>query len=399
MTFDLASLGWDADFAYAYADVVARSALPLEQRPARVARVDRGVCTVFSAAGTERASLGGGLLARCGRDPSALPCAGDWVVVRTWPDRRTSVEAVLPRRTQVLRATAGRESKGQVLAANLDVAAVVEPMSPAPDLAQIERLLVLAVASGAEPLVILTKADLVARPAPVARQIARLTGGVEVITVSARRGTGLDRLRPLVAAGRTLGLLGPSGSGKSTLVNALAGVSVMATREIRRADGRGRHTTTYRALIPLPGGGAVLDTPGVRAVGLFDSSGSARPAPRRDPAQSSDRSGSAGLGPRRAADQSSKGGLDRVFGEIDRLAAGCRFTDCDHDREPDCAVRAALATGELSARRLDSWRRLHRELAWEARRRDLRLAAEARAAWKRRDQGRRVTRRVGHPRG
>ncbi|GIH18277.1 ribosome small subunit-dependent GTPase A [Rugosimonospora africana] len=369
MTFDLASLGWDADFAYAYADVVRGSALP-QQRPARVARVDRGVCTVFSAAGTDRASLGGGLLARCGRDSSALPCAGDWVVVRTWPDQRTTIEAVLPRRTRILRATAGRESKGQVLAANLDVAAVVEPMAPAPDLAQIERLLALAIASGAEPLVILTKADLVTRPGPVARQIAGLTGGVDVVTVSARRGTGLDRLRPLVTAGRTLGLLGPSGSGKSTMVNALAGASVMATREIRRADGRGRHTTTYRALIPLPGGGAILDTPGVRAVGMF-----------ADP------------------DQSSETGLDQVFSEIDRLAAGCRFADCGHDREPDCAVREALATGELSARRLDSWRRLHRELDREARRRDLRLATEARALWKRRDQERRVTRRVGHLRG
>ncbi len=399
MTFDLASLGWDADFAYAYAGAAGRSALPLEQRPARVARVDGGVCTVFSAAGTDRASLGGGLLARCGRDPSALPCTGDWVVVRTWPDRRTSIEAVLPRRTQVLRATAGRESRGQVLAANLDVAAVVEPMAPAPDLAQIERLLVLAVASGAEPLVILTKADLVARPAPIARQIARLTGGVDVITVSARHGTGLDRLRPLVAAGRTLGLLGPSGSGKSTMVNALAGVPVMATREIRRTDGRGRHTTTDRALIPLPGGGTVLDMPVVRAVGLFDSSGSARPAPHRDPGQPPGWSGSARLAPRRDPDPSSEDGLDRVFGEINRLAAGCRFADCDHDREPDCAVRAALATGELSARRLDSWLRRHRELAREARRRDLRLAAEARGTGKRRDQGRRVTRRVGHPRG
>jgi ribosome biogenesis GTPase len=363
MTFDLASLGWDADFASAYADVARGSTADLpDHRPARVARVDRGVCTVFTAAGTDRTSLGGGLLARCGRDPAALPCVGDWVVVRAWPDGRTTVEAVLPRRTQIVRATAGRESQGQVLAANLDVAAVVESMAPAPNLAQIERLLALAISSGAQPLVVLTKADLLAHPGPVARQVARLTGGVDVITVSARRGTGLDRLSPLVAAGRTLGLLGPSGSGKSTLVNALAGAPVMATREIRRADGRGRHTTTYRALIPLPGGGAVLDTPGVRAVGLFDS----------------------------------EGGLDQVFAEIDRLAASCRFGDCDHDREPGCAVRAALATGELSARRLESWRRLRRELDREARRRDLRLATQARADWKRRDQERRPTRRVGH---
>jgi ribosome biogenesis GTPase len=367
MTFDLASLGWDADFASAYAGVAAGpSGSPRpDLRPARVAQADRGVCTVFAADGTDRASLGGGLLALCGRDSLALPCAGDWVVVRDWPDGRATIEAVLPRRTRVVRATAGRESRGQVLAANLDVAAVVEPMAPAPDLAQIERLLALAIDSGARPLVLLTKADLVARPGPVARQVADLAGDVDVITVSARVGTGLDRLRPLVAHGRTLGLLGPSGSGKSTMVNALAGAPVMATQQIRRADGRGRHTTVYRALIPLPGGGVVLDTPGVRAVGLFDS-----------------------------AD-----GLDRVFAEIDRLAEGCRFDDCDHDREPGCAVLAALATGELSARRLDSWRKLRRELDRESRRRGVRLISEARAMGRQQYQRRRAARRVGYRHG
>ncbi|GAA5191852.1 ribosome small subunit-dependent GTPase A [Rugosimonospora acidiphila] len=368
MTFDLASLGWDADFASAYAELThgappRRSGAALSgYRPARVARVDRGVCTIFTADGADRASLGGDWLARCARDPVWLPCAGDWLAVRTWPDRRTTIEAVLPRRTRILRATAGRDSRGQVLAANLDVAAVVEPMAPAPDLAQIERLLALAISSGARPLVLLTKADLLARPEPVARQVAEATGGVEVITVSAQRGTGLDRLRPLVAAGRTLGLLGPSGSGKSTLVNALAGAPVMGTRSIRRSDGRGRHTTTYRVLVPLPGGGAVLDTPGVRAVGLFDS----------------------------------EPGLRQVFAEIDRLAEGCRFADCDHDLEPGCAVREALATGELTARRLDSWRRLRRELDGQSRRRDARLAVESGAEWRRRQRQGRAAGRVGH---
>jgi ribosome biogenesis GTPase len=363
MTFDLASLGWDAALASAYAGLAAGHAgyAWLDQRPARVARVDRGACTVFAADGVTRASLGGGLLAACGRDPSAAPCAGDWVLVGTWPDRRSTIEAVLPRRTAVTRASAGRQSRAQVLAANLDVAAVVEPMQPAPDPARIERLLALAHASGARPVVLLTKADLLARPEPVARQVAEVSGGVDVITVSARRGTGLDRLRPLVAPGRTLGLLGPSGSGKSTMVNALAGAPVMATQRIREADGRGRHTTVYRALIPMPGGGAILDTPGIRAVGLFDSTA----------------------------------GLDRVFAEIDQIAGNCRFTDCSHDLEPGCAVREALATGELSARRLASWRALRRESDWEARRRDARLVAEGRRA-RQRSWG---VRRVGHQGG
>jgi ribosome biogenesis GTPase len=189
----------------------------------------------------------------------------------------------------------------------------------------------------------------------VAAQIGDVAPGVPLILVSARRGTGLDRLRPLITPGRTLGLLGPSGAGKSTLVNALAGATVMVTQAIRRADGRGRHTTSYRALVPMPAGGAVLDTPGLRGVGMHDGAA----------------------------------GLDQVFADIDELAAGCRFADCEHDAEPDCAVRAALATGELSVRRLDSWRRLRRELDRSARRRTARLAAQTKAEIRQRYEHRR----------
>jgi ribosome biogenesis GTPase / thiamine phosphate phosphatase len=330
MTLDIASLGWDTGFVAAYT--------PFDRpgyRPARVTRVDRGVCTLLAADGAVRAGLGGGLLSRAARDPLAVPCAGDWVALCTWPDRRTTIEAVLPRRTVVVRAAAGGQSHGHLLAANLDYAAVVEPMDPEPDPGRIERLLALAWASGATPVVILTKADLVRRPERVAAQIGALAPGTEVVAVSAHSGAGLDRLRPMVRPGRTLGLLGRSGAGKSTLVNALAGTTVMVTQAIRRADGRGRHTTSHRALIPLPGGGAVLDTPGLRGVGL-----------REDGA----------------------GGLDQVFADIDGLATACRFRDCRHEREPGCAVRGALANGDLSGRRLASWRRLHRELTWQGRR-------------------------------
>jgi ribosome biogenesis GTPase / thiamine phosphate phosphatase len=349
MVFDLASLGWDATWAATYAPL----ARP-DQRPARVTRVDRGVCSLLAADGAARGSLGGALLASAGRDPLVLPCAGDWVALRTWPDQRSTVEAVLPRRTQVVRTAAGRQSRGQVLAANLDVAAVVEPLHPAPEPGRMERLLALAWASGARPLLVLTKADLVPRPERVAAQFGAVAPGVDVVLVSAKRGTGLDRLRPLVTAGRTLGLLGPFGSGKSTLVNALAGATVMVTQAIRRADGRGRHTTTYRALVPMPDGGTVLDTPGLRGVGLYD------------------------------------GDLDPVFADLEALAADCRFADCRHESEPGCAVRTALAAGELSPRRLDSWRRLRRELAWQARRRDARLAAEAKSQTRQRYEHRRA---------
>jgi ribosome biogenesis GTPase len=357
MTFDLASLGWDATFEAAYARYASDSC----HRPGRVARVDRGVCTVLTDTGTTRASLAGGILSAAAGDPVALPCAGDWVVVRSWPDERVTIEAVLPRRATIVRRTAGKGAVGQVLAANLDAAAVVEPMDPAPDLARIDRLAALAWESGARPLVLLAKADLAADPDAVAAQVADTAPGIEVIPVSARFGDGLDLVRPLVEPGRTLALLGRSGAGKSTLVNALAGATVMATQGIRGVDGKGRHTTTHRALIPIPGGGAVLDTPGLRAVGLLDAAA----------------------------------GLDRTFADIEELASACRFADCRHDREPGCAVRAALDAGQLAPRRLASWRKLQREIAFETRRRAARVAAAEQARSRRMQRDIRV--RGGQP--
>jgi ribosome biogenesis GTPase len=334
---DLAALGWDARLAAAYA-AFARDG----QVPGRVVRADRGMCSVLMEAGTVRAEVAVPLRA----DPVGVPCAGDWVVVRDEAGR-VSIEAVLPRRTSLVRRTAGKESVGQVLAANLDAAAVIEPLDPSPDPNRVERLLALAWESGATPLVVLTKADLAADPATIAAEIAEAAPGVAVLPVSAERGQGLAALRPWVEPGRTLALLGPSGAGKSTLVNALAGATVMATQRVRRADGKGRHTTTYRALVPLPGGGAVLDTPGLRAIGLLDTAA----------------------------------GLDRTFADVAELVAACRFADCRHETEPGCAVRAALLAGRLTVRRWESWRKLQREVAYEARRADARLASAERTRW------------------
>ena len=249
-----------------------------------------------------------------------------------------------------MRRTADKDSTGQVLAANVEAAAVVEPMHPAPDVARIERLLALGWESGARPLVVLTKCDLAPDPELVAADVARVAPGVDVIPVSAHRGDGLDRLRPLVAHGRTLALLGPSGVGQVHIgQRARRRRGHGRYRRSARADGKGRHTTTYRALVPIPGGGAVLDTPGVRQVGLLDVAE----------------------------------GLDQTFADIAALAAACRFSDCAHNGEPGCAVREALDSGELAPRRWESWLRLQREVAYELRRRDARLAAEERARWKR----------------
>jgi ribosome biogenesis GTPase len=302
----------------------------------------------LTASGSVRASLGGPVLHAAATDPRHLPCAGDWVVVRSWPDDRLTVEAVLARRTAVVRASAGKESAGQVLAANLDAAAVVEPLEPDPDLGRIERLLALAYGCGATPLIILTKSDLLSDPGAVAASVKLSAPGVPVFAVSARTGVGLPALRPYLEPGRTLGLLGPSGAGKSSLVNAVVGAAVMGTRELR-ADGRGRHTTTFRALVPIPGGGAILDTPGLRLVGMYDAAA----------------------------------GLDGAFDDIAAFATHCRFAGCGHVSEPGCAVLAAIETGDLPHRRLASWRKLKRELAYELRRSDARVGRAEAARWRR----------------
>ncbi|HCT75433.1 MAG TPA: ribosome small subunit-dependent GTPase A [Micromonosporaceae bacterium] len=335
MTITLASLGWEDQFAAGYPPL----AQP-DHEVGRVVRADRGICTVLTATGDLRAGLSGDVLAAAAIDPVALPCAGDWVALRHWPDERVTLEQVLPRRSAIVRRTADKDATGQVLAANLDVAAVVASLDPTPELQTIERLLALAWDSGARPYLILTKADLAADPSTIAEQLADIAPGVPTLAVSAIRGDGLEVLRPFVAFGRTLGLIGASGAGKSTLVNALAGAPVMATQSIRRVDGKGKHTTTHRALVPIPGGGAILDTPGLRSVGLLDGAS----------------------------------GLDRAFSDVAELTEQCRFHDCRHEGEPGCAIAAALATGDLSHRRWASWLKLLRELEFEERRQRSRIA-------------------------
>jgi ribosome biogenesis GTPase len=316
-----------------YDPSMARWAEATDTSLGRVARVDRGIAAVLTEAGPVRAGLGAEALRRLAEDPVAAPCTGDWCVLRDWVDRRTTLELLLPRRTAVVRSTAGGQSHGQVLCANADLVAVVVALEPEPVLSRIERLLSLAWASGAQPLVVLTKADLV-RDAPlIADDVRAVAPDVEVLTVSVATGAGVDRLRGLVAGRLTLALIGSSGHGKSSLTNALVGAEVLRTRGIR-ADGRGRHTTVRRELVPLPGGGALIDTPGLRGIGL-------------------------------AGEQD---GLRKAFADIDLLAAGCRFDDCAHTGEPGCAVVAAVEDGRLNARRLDRWQRLQRELVWRSRR-------------------------------
>jgi ribosome biogenesis GTPase len=238
----------------------------------------------------------------------------------------------MERRTAVVRAGASRTSQAQVLAANVDTVAVAVSLADSLRLGRIERMLALAWESGATPVVVLTKADRCADPASAP--------GVEVLVTSAVTGEGLDVLTAVLSG--TVVLLGPSGAGKSTLGNRLLGEALPATGAVRAGDGKGRHTTAWRELLPLPHGGVLLDTPGLRGVGLHD------------------------------ADD----GLDQTFAEITELAQDCRFSDCAHTGEPGCAVPAAVEDGHLTRRRLDSYHRLRHENAHAASRTDARLRAE-----------------------
>jgi ribosome biogenesis GTPase len=317
----------------------------------RVVRVDKGAVLVLPAEATEpvRVALPRDgvvpLLDRAGALVAAVPPAvGDGVLLGSHPDGAPALTALTERRTAVVRDGADRTSHTQVLAANVDVVLVVEHLDPDPSPGRVERLLTLAWRSGALPVVVLTKADLVPDPDGMADEVRAVAIGADVHAVSVTEGTGLDPLRALLTPETTVVVVGPSGAGKSTLVNALAGAEVMATGD-RRSDGRGRHTTVHRELVPLAGGACLIDTPGLRGVGLV-------------------------------ADAAS---LDSTFADVAALAVRCRFADCAHRSEPGCAVLAAVEDGTLPARRLDSWRRLAREAAFQERRADARLAASDRA--------------------
>lgn len=235
----------------------------------RVVRVDGGIARVLTEEGPVRASFGASLLSQMSANASASPCAGDWCVVREWPDRRVTLETVLPRRTSVVSAAGGRQSRDQVLCANIDYAAVVVACYPPPLIARVERLLTLARESGAQPLVLLTKSDAV-NAADRVVDLGAVTSGFEVICTSTVTGAGLSRLHELIDGHLTVALLGASGHGKSSLVNALVGAQVLAGPELRK-HGRGRPTSVRRELVVLPLGGAVIDTQGIGGLGVANS--------------------------------------------------------------------------------------------------------------------------------
>ena len=338
---DLRRFGWDLVWAAALA-----SHQEDGQVPGRVAAQHRGAYTVVTGAGARPAELAGGLR-HAAVSADELPAVGDWVAVDASSDPLV-IRAVLPRRTAIVRKAAGREAVAQVLAANVDVVIVMSSLEHDPNARRIERTLTAAWESGARPVVVLAKADLHPDAESIAADVAA-RAFVRAFAVSALTGRGLDELWAELAGDRTAALVGPSGVGKSTLVNRLLGEDRQLTHDIRR-DGKGRHTTTHRELFLVPGGGVVVDTPGLRELGLWGGSG---------------------------------GGTDETFADVSELAAACRFADCAHEAEPGCAVRAAIEDGALDPARFESFRKLERELAWMERRRDGRAIAEERRARRR----------------
>jgi ribosome biogenesis GTPase / thiamine phosphate phosphatase len=296
--------------------------------PGRVILQHRNGYLVVTDAGELQAKASGRL--RHEAQETGPPAVGDWVALSPNPqDGAATIHAVLPRHTAFVRRAADSARRTQILAANIDVAFVVTSMNADLNPRRIQRFLAAAMDSGARPVLVLTKSDLSADPQAEAAQVAALETQTLVLTVSAREGVGLEALRLQVKPGETCVLIGSSGVGKSTLVNAFLNEDRMATQAIRASDDQGRHTTSHRQLIPLPGGGLIIDTPGIREVGLIDA----------------------------------EEGVEAVFDDIERLVHECRFTNCGHVSEPGCAVQAALADGTLGGSRWAHFQKLKSELA------------------------------------
>lgn len=321
---DLSTLGWDARWSAALHALRPRfAAVTLEA--GRVLRQDRGWLRV-GLAGGERLARIAGKFQKEAESTLELPTIGDWVALSTAGAREATIHAVLPRRSVLARRMAGTEDEGQVIAANADVAFLMQGLEQPPNPRRIERALSMIAASGAEPVVLLNKSDVSSDPQAALEAVRAVAPQVAVHLLSAAHDADLGAVASYLGPGRTAVLLGPSGVGKSTLANRLLGEQRIATGEVRAGDAKGRHTTTRRELVVLPSGALLIDGPGVREFGLWEAD------------------------------------VEQTFPDVDALAAQCRFRDCAHEQEPGCAVRAAAEAGQLDPRRLQSFQRLRDEL-------------------------------------
>jgi ribosome biogenesis GTPase len=335
----LETLGWDAAWASELEQLEQDNLIP-----ARVAAQHRGSYVVWSEEGELRARAAGRLF-YAHEIGAPLPAVGDWVAVERGEGEQGTITSILARRTAFVRKQAGDDSTEQVLAANVDAAFLLAGLDDDFSLRRLERYIATAWESGAEPIVVLTKTDLCPDVPAAVLEVETVAIGVSVYPVSNITGEGVEALDVHLPPGRTVVLLGSSGVGKSTLLNRLAGTDLMRTAEVA-ADGTGRHTTTHRELVRLPSGALAIDTPGLRELQFWE------------------------------------GDLSAAFEDIEALALECRFRDCAHMSEPDCAVLGAVDDGRLELDRLRSWRKLQRELESIAARTDARLRIARKRRWK-----------------
>lgn len=341
----LSALGWTPALAATFAPHHAAGLFP-----ARVALQHKHAYELLSDVDDLTAECTGKLLHAA--SPADLPAVGDWVAIRPRPgENHADIHAVLPRRTTFSRRAAGSAAIEQIVATNVDTVFLVTALDQNFNLRRIERYLAVASQSGAQPVVLLNKADVHADPAAAVAEVTAIAGRAPVLALSAVAGghTALAVLSPWLIPGQTLAFLGSSGVGKSTLINVLLGDARQRTAPISDSVNKGRHTTTHRELIVAPGGFLLLDTPGMRELQLWDTPAAA---------------------------------LDATFADVADLARRCRFPDCSHRAEPGCAIQAALADGALDYERWQSFQKLQREQAYAARRSDPRLARETKATWK-----------------
>ena len=332
----LSALGWNSHFQEHWQTIAQPG-----WEPARVAEQQKESYRVVAESGEMTAEVTG-RFRHAARDISKFPAVGDWVAIRV-EQGHGLIRAVLPRRTKLSRKAAGQRTDEQVLVANIDAVLAVTSLNEDLSPRRLERYLSAIWEGGAQPVLILNKADLCTNAHQVAIEIAEVALGVNIHVVSAATGEGFDELGPYTGPGNTVVLVGSSGVGKSTIINRLLNSDVQPTLAVRSSDGTGRHATTYRRLFTLPAGGILIDTPGIRELQLWDSSE----------------------------------GLDETFEDIGQLAEQCRFRDCQHETEPGCAVRNAM-----DATRLESYRKLKRELQHLDRRRDAAAQAEQKKKWK-----------------
>ena len=331
--YDLKTLGWRAHFENAFAAYRDPGV-----EPARVALEYQGQYRVF-AAGAELMAEVTGRVRYQAATRADFPAVGDWVVIQKVPhEKKALIHAVLPRASKFSRMAPGETNEEQIVATNIDTIFLVQGLDNNYNLRRLERYLLLAFESGARPVIILSKADLCDDLAARLGEVQQVALGTPVHAISAKAGTGLEPLNEYLGEGLTVAFLGSSGVGKSTLINRLLGNERQKTRDVRAEDSKGRHTTVHRELIVLPPGGLLIDTPGMRELQLWD------------------------------VDES----LTDTFADVETFARDCHFTDCKHNSEPDCAVKAAIADGMLAAERLESYQKMKREKEHQAARTDIR---------------------------